>query len=264
MKLRQLLIPLACCLVLGVPVAAQKDKNEKLRVTVRAIAYRIIPWQSTTYYTTPGSASTSCYGQGTWWGYGSFGTLNMNTDCNTTYTNPTQIPITWYKVDIYNLVETDTHNIVIGCRANWRWSKCSRLTPDDVFDAEIEGGKLFIIGYKDRERKKPIRVKYDIVEINPKHKQEEVNPIPPRAQERAQSSAEVAEVVGTLTVTSTPDNAELFVDGGFVGNAPATLKLSPGKYTIRVVLPGHKEWTRNISVTAGSELKLVASLEKSN
>jgi len=49
-----------------------------------------------------------------------------------------------------------------------------------------------------------------------------------------------------------------------MGNAPATLKLSPGKHTIRVALSGFKEWTREITVLAGSELKLAAALEKQN
>ena len=67
---------------------------------------------------------------------------------------------------------------------------------------------------------------------------------------------------GAIAVTSTPDGADIFVDGAFIGNAPATLKLSPGKHTIRVALSGYKEWTREITVLAGSELKLTATLEK--
>ena len=69
---------------------------------------------------------------------------------------------------------------------------------------------------------------------------------------------------GTIAVSSAPDNAEISVDGAFVGNAPATLKLSPGKHTIRVSLPGYKEWAKEITVLAGSELKLAATLEKQN
>ncbi len=69
---------------------------------------------------------------------------------------------------------------------------------------------------------------------------------------------------GTIAVSSTPDGAEISVDGAFMGNAPATLKLPPGKHTIRVALSGYKEWTREITVLAGSELKLAAALEKQN
>ena len=69
---------------------------------------------------------------------------------------------------------------------------------------------------------------------------------------------------GTISVSSTPDNAEISVDGAFMGNTPATLKLTPGKHTIRVVLTGYKEWTKEITVLAGSEVRLAAVLEKQN
>lgn len=67
---------------------------------------------------------------------------------------------------------------------------------------------------------------------------------------------------GSIEVRSAPDGAELFVDGGFVGNSPATLKLSPGQHTIRVTQSGYKDWSRDVTVQAGSEAHLVATLEK--
>jgi len=70
--------------------------------------------------------------------------------------------------------------------------------------------------------------------------------------------------MGTIVVSSNPDNAEIYVDGSFVGNAPASLKLSARKHTIRVALAGYKEWSREMSVLAGSESKLTAILEKQN
>jgi hypothetical protein len=161
------------------PVVAQKDKNEKLRANVKVIANRAIPWQSTTYYTTPGTASTRCYGEGTWrgsyspliWGSSSSGSLDMNTSCTTTYTDPMQIPITSYEVDIYNLVETDTHSIVIHCRWIGPRSKCFTLRPGYVYGAEFEGDKLFVIGHIGMEgdpKRKRLRIKYSIVRIDPK------------------------------------------------------------------------------------------------
>jgi hypothetical protein len=72
------------------------------------------------------------------------------------------------------------------------------------------------------------------------------------------------ELPGSITISSTPDAAEIYVDGGFVGNSPATLKLKSGKHAIRVTLTGFKEWVRELTVQAGSELKLVATLDKQN
>ncbi len=67
---------------------------------------------------------------------------------------------------------------------------------------------------------------------------------------------------GSVLVSSTPDGAEIYADGAFVGNAPSTLKLSAGKHVIKVTAAGRKEWTREITVQAGSELKLNAGLEE--
>jgi hypothetical protein len=67
---------------------------------------------------------------------------------------------------------------------------------------------------------------------------------------------------GRIIVTSVPEGAEVYVDEDLVGNAPATLKLSAGKHTVKVSQPGFKPWTKQIAVYAGSETNLKASLEK--
>lgn len=67
---------------------------------------------------------------------------------------------------------------------------------------------------------------------------------------------------GKISLISVPDTAEVFVDDAFVGNTPATLRLSPGKHTIRVTQGGYKAWTKELSVIASSEVSLKAALEK--
>jgi hypothetical protein len=66
---------------------------------------------------------------------------------------------------------------------------------------------------------------------------------------------------GTVNVTSNPDGADVYADGQFVGNCPAVLKLKPGKHTVTVKLSGHRDWSREISVGSGSEVRLTATLE---
>lgn len=66
----------------------------------------------------------------------------------------------------------------------------------------------------------------------------------------------------TVTVKSNPDNADVAVDGTFVGNAPASLKLSAGKHTVKVSLAGYKDWSREVTVSSGSDVNLSAVLEK--
>ena len=68
--------------------------------------------------------------------------------------------------------------------------------------------------------------------------------------------------VATVSISSSPDGAEIYADGAFVGNVPATLKLSRGKHTIRLRLMGYKEWSREITTMDGSEVHLTGTLEK--
>ncbi len=78
------------------------------------------------------------------------------------------------------------------------------------------------------------------------------------ATEAGASAAET----GTVSVKSTPEGADVSSDGNFMGNAPASLKLGPGKHTIKVSVAGYNDWTREITVSAGSDLQLNAVLEK--
>jgi len=63
-----------------------------------------------------------------------------------------------------------------------------------------------------------------------------------------------------VTVVSTPDGADISVDGDFVGNAPSTVNLTDGDHTITVTKNGYKTWERKIKAIGGN-VKLNAELE---
>jgi serine protease Do len=63
---------------------------------------------------------------------------------------------------------------------------------------------------------------------------------------------------GQLTITSEPDAAEIFIDGKFHGNAPATLKLSAGSHAILIKSPGRPDFTRTLELPKSSKLNLKA------
>jgi hypothetical protein len=67
---------------------------------------------------------------------------------------------------------------------------------------------------------------------------------------------------GKIILSSVPDGAEVYVDDSFVGNAPATLRLPAGKHTVKVSQSGYAAWTKEVSVFAGSEVNIKATLEK--
>ena len=93
---------------------------------------------------------------------------------------------------------------------------------------------------------------------------EESTPVPAKAMAENTPSAESAASsdAATVSLTTNPDGADVYVDGQFNGNSPATLKLKPGKHTIRVSMTGYSDWTRDISTDAGSSVHLTATLQK--
>jgi hypothetical protein len=65
---------------------------------------------------------------------------------------------------------------------------------------------------------------------------------------------------GTVMVRSTPFLSEVFVDGDSMGYTPAKIALGPGKHSFRVEKPGYNVWTKEMTITVGSELTLDATL----
>src|SRR5207237_9259209 len=66
----------------------------------------------------------------------------------------------------------------------------------------------------------------------------------------------------TVNVSSSPTGADLLVDREFVGDSPASLKLTPEKHAVTVKMSGYKDWSKEITVQSGSEVQLTANLEK--
>ncbi len=69
------------------------------------------------------------------------------------------------------------------------------------------------------------------------------------------------DAVGTVSISSDPDGAEIFVDDKFHGNTPATLKLSAGSHGILLKFPGHADWRRTLEVLKSSKTSLKAVLD---
>ncbi len=68
---------------------------------------------------------------------------------------------------------------------------------------------------------------------------------------------------GTLSVSSSPEGSELFIDGKEYGTTPRTVTgLTPGTYAIRLTCPGYREWSKTAVVTAEKTNEVYASLTK--
>ena len=79
----------------------------------------------------------------------------------------------------------------------------------------------------------------------------------------AEGPAKAAEAAtGSVQIRSTPYLAEIYVDGNDMGYTPAKVSLAPGKHAVRLEKAGYKDWTKDVTMTAGSELNLDATLER--
>lgn len=66
--------------------------------------------------------------------------------------------------------------------------------------------------------------------------------------------------LGVLNVESTPQGAQVFIDGTFRGNSPVRSELAEGKHEVRLTLAGHQEWEAQVQLEAESETPLAVRL----
>ena len=75
-------------------------------------------------------------------------------------------------------------------------------------------------------------------------------------------SEATATAMSAVVIKSTPDGAEITIDGKLVGTTPSTVQLVPGEHTVSIDKSSFKQWQRTITVTAGGAINLEATLEK--
>jgi hypothetical protein len=89
---------------------------------------------------------------------------------------------------------------------------------------------------------------------------------PVAAQPAPRSAAAPVEVAAedmtTVVVKSTPDGADVTVDGKYMGSTPSTLRLAPGDHAIVIEKSGYKTWQRTMSVNPGGIVTIDATLAR--
>jgi PEGA domain-containing protein len=63
-----------------------------------------------------------------------------------------------------------------------------------------------------------------------------------------------------LTLTSTPDGADVEIDGAFVGSTPSNIPIANGDHTVRVSKRGYQPYERRLRISGGS-ISVHADLE---
>jgi hypothetical protein len=68
--------------------------------------------------------------------------------------------------------------------------------------------------------------------------------------------------VGEVTIEASIANADVYVDGKFVGSSPLNrYKLTAGDHEIEVRAAGYVSWTRTLTVIGGTISRVAASLD---
>ena len=66
-----------------------------------------------------------------------------------------------------------------------------------------------------------------------------------------------------LQIDSRPSGAQVWLDGAPAGVTPLFVPAVPsGSHQVRIELPGYRPWTTSVSVTAGEQARVAASLEQ--
>jgi len=130
------------------------------------------------------------------------------------------------------------------------WKSGGRLIPTPAADALDAIRKLKPLGHK---WVSDVRVGFSIVAT---YEPGEAAPETP-----ASESAEASAYVSVVEVDSRPSNADIFLDGKFVGNTPMTLRLKEGEYTIRIEKGAHTPWEKTLTALPMNTLRVFAELQ---
>jgi len=66
----------------------------------------------------------------------------------------------------------------------------------------------------------------------------------------------------TLKIHSKPFGAEVYINGTYRGKTPLTIKLEPGRYTVRVTEEGYEDYTTTVTLEAGETKEITVQLKK--
>jgi len=155
----------------------------------------------------------------------------------------------------------------ISCTVDSIWSKCTVLPPGVTFSAQ--SAKHGIAVWYPTAKGRQVKQVYAVIPAADE-------PSVASSSQPNSSAANLANSAGTgvaavseasrdavkCNFTSTPSGAEIMLDGSYVGNAPSTIAIGPGKHLVVLAMPGFAKWKRELLVSAGSDVDVSATLQK--
>jgi PEGA domain len=85
---------------------------------------------------------------------------------------------------------------------------------------------------------------------------------PAASSASSMASAPTVADASQISIKSTPDGADITVDGRYVGSTPSVIRLAAGDHEMEIAKPGFKAWKRKMNLTTGGQVTVDATLEK--
>ncbi len=92
----------------------------------------------------------------------------------------------------------------------------------------------------------------DVEAANPPAPQQSSNEAQAPASQGGSPASGAAPALTALSIDSSPQGAEIEIDGAFVGNTPSTISVAPGSHRVSVNKKGFSDWGRNLYVSSGT------------
>ncbi len=165
----------------------------------------------------------------------------------------TTTPSTWNHKRETVAIEGDQYIYVVSHVLSWRWSKEVKVVVGGTIEYAVDGDNLIVRDVKGKE------FKMHIDKTILKKKPDIALPLTPKVQIVTEPQIPST---STVVIKSTPQGADIVIDGKFVGSTPSTISLTAGEHTISIDKSGFKQWQRTITVTAGGAINLEATLDK--
>jgi hypothetical protein len=140
----------------------------------------------------------------------------------------------------------------------WRWSKGAHVAVNGTVKYYVDGRKIHLLDDDNKEHTAEI-----VKEIRKgPQSTDAAAPNPPDTPQISRAATpSMPASPAAVAIESTPSDADIEIDGAFVGNTPSTVTVAPGSHQIAVKRKGFADWAKTLNVTDGT-IHLNAELEE--
>jgi len=178
---------------------------------------------------------------------------------------------------VIRMVDSWAREYTLSCQPDAHWSNCSPLPEKEQFKGrKFRNG--YTIVYPDpagedaphfypfpdkpgKEKKSQTKAERE-AEAQPAPAEMDAELVATAPDAPATPEPALSEEMIRCRFSSTPDGAEINIDGSYVGNTPSEIGLPPGAHAVVISMPGYGEWKRELHITPASTVNVTARLQQ--